>query len=161
MPPEKRSSAKPGTANQAPWVPAAPGWGFDRTVGLLGGSFNPAHAGHRHIAEEALYRVGVDEVWWMVSPQNPLKDSADMAPFDERFASAANLARHPNMRVTGIEGALGTTFTAETLDRLTEMYPRIKFVWIMGADNLIQIPRTGRKSFTECPLRSSPVRLIL
>ncbi len=127
--------------NRAPWSPGPPGWGFDRAVGLLGGSFNPAHAGHRHIAEEALHRIGVDEVWWLVSPQNPLKDSADMAPFGERFTSAENLARHPSMRATGIEGFLGTTYTAQTLDRLTEIYPRARFVWIMGADNLIQIPK--------------------
>jgi nicotinate-nucleotide adenylyltransferase len=141
MPPAPPSNAGPGLTNRAPWSPAPPGWWFDGSVGLLGGSFNPAHAGHRHIAEEALYRLGVDEVWWMVSPQNPLKETTDMAPFEERFASAERLAAHPRMRITGIEGALGTTYTAQTLARLTEIYTRIRFIWIMGADNLIQIPK--------------------
>ena len=141
MTPANPTAAGTALVNRAPWHPAAPGWGFDRAVGLLGGSFNPAHAGHRHVAEEALHRLGLDEVWWMVSPQNPLKGHADMSPFDERFHSAVRLARHPNMRVTGIEGFLGTAYTAQTLDRLAALYPRTRFVWIMGADNLIQIPK--------------------
>lgn len=141
MPPAIKPDAGPGMANRAPWSPAPPGWGVDRAVGLLGGSFNPAHGGHRHIAEEALHRLGLDEVWWMVSPQNPLKDSTDMAPFADRFASAAHCAGHPNMRVTGIEGFLETAYTAQTLERLQKLYSKIHFVWIMGADNLIQIPK--------------------
>jgi nicotinate-nucleotide adenylyltransferase len=79
-------------------------------------------------------------VWWLVSPQNPLKQAAGMAPLAERFRSAAALARHPRMRATDIETALGTSFTAEMLPRLKRLYPRITFVWIMGADNLLQIP---------------------
>jgi nicotinate-nucleotide adenylyltransferase len=107
---------------------------------VLGGSFNPAHAGHRHISLMALKRLRLDAVWWLVSPQNPLKDAAGMAPLDERFRSAAAVARHPRMRVTDIETALGTRYTAEMLPRLKRLYPRIIFVWIMGADNLRQIP---------------------
>ena len=87
-----------------------------------------------------------------------------MAPFEERFASAERLAAHPRMRITGIEGALGTTYTAQTLARLTEIYTRIRFIWIMGADNLIQIPKwkeTGLRYFTEFPLRSLRARPIL
>lgn len=111
------------------------------TVGLLGGSFNPAHAGHRHIAELALKHLGLDEVWWLVSPQNPLKATSDMAPLAARLTSAARQARHPGMRVTAVESLLGTRYTADTLKALSRRFPRTKFVWIMGADNLRQIVR--------------------
>jgi len=110
-----------------------------RTIGLLGGSFNPAHAGHRHISELALKRLKLDEIWWLVSPQNPLKPVAGMAPFAERLAGARAIARHPRIRVTGIEAGLKTTYTAETLRRLTRRFPQVRFVWLMGADNLAQI----------------------
>jgi len=110
-----------------------------RAIGLLGGSFNPAHAGHRHISEMALKRLGLDEVWWLVSPQNPLKPAAGMAPFAERLAGARAVARHPRIRVTGVEAELGTTYTAETLRRLARRFPRDRFIWLMGADNLAQI----------------------
>lgn len=111
------------------------------TVGLLGGSFNPAHAGHRHIAELALRHLGLHEVWWLVSPQNPLKTSADMAPLATRLAGAARQARHPRMRATAVETLLGTRYTADTLRALRARFPRTRFVWIMGADNLRQIVR--------------------
>jgi len=110
-----------------------------RVVGLLGGSFNPAHAGHRHISLLALKRLRLDEVWWLVSPQNPLKPADGMAPFGERLAGARAAARHPRLRATGIEAELGTTYTAETLRRLVRRLPRLRFVWLMGADNLAQI----------------------
>ncbi len=110
-----------------------------RAIGLLGGSFNPAHAGHRHISLMALKRLRLDEIWWLVSPQNPLKPVAGMAPFAERMAGAKAIARHPRIRVTGIEAGLKTTYTAETLRRLARRYPRLRFVWLMGADNLAQI----------------------
>jgi nicotinate-nucleotide adenylyltransferase len=110
-----------------------------RIVGLLGGSFNPAHAGHRHISLMALKRLRLDEVWWLVSPQNPLKPTDGMAPFGERLAGAKALARHPRIRVTGIEAGLRTTYTAETLQRLARRMPRLRFIWLMGADNLAQI----------------------
>ncbi|HEX9461263.1 MAG TPA: nicotinate-nucleotide adenylyltransferase [Alphaproteobacteria bacterium] len=112
-----------------------------RTVGLLGGSFNPAHAGHRHISEMAIKYLKLDEVWWLVSPQNPLKSSAGMAPLKERLASAAQHCKHPRMRATAIEQELGTRYTADTLRALQRRFPRTKFVWLMGADNLRQIPR--------------------
>lgn len=112
-----------------------------RAVGLLGGSFNPAHAGHRHISEMALKFLGLDEIWWLVSPQNPLKPAADMAPLKARLASAARHADHPRMRATTVEDELGTRYTADTLKALCRRFPRTKFVWIMGADNLRQIPR--------------------
>ena len=122
------------------WLPRPPGAFARRSVGLFGGSFNPAHDGHRHIALAALAGLGLDEIWWLVSPQNPLKADDGMMPLADRLAGAALQARHPAMRVTDLETELGTTFTAETLDRIKAMYPRHRFVWIMGADNLVQIP---------------------
>lgn len=113
-------------------------------VGLLGGSFNPAHAGHRHISLLALKLLHLDELWWMVSPQNPLKSSADMAPFAERLEQARRVANHPRIRVTGIEARLNTRYTADTLRSLRMRFPHTRFVWIMGADNLAQIPRWER-----------------
>lgn len=110
-------------------------------VGLLGGSFNPAHAGHCHISREALKRLRLDEVWWLVSPQNPLKPSEGMAPLAERLAAARRRARDQRIRVTGIEALLGSVYTAQTLRRLRALFPRVHFVWLMGADNLIQIAR--------------------
>lgn len=112
-----------------------------RKIGLLGGSFNPAHAGHRDISLAALKRLGLDEVWWMVSPQNPLKPEAGMASFAERMAGAQALARHPRIRVSDIEALLGTRFTAQTLAALRRRFPHERFVWLMGADNLLQVPQ--------------------
>ena len=111
------------------------------SVGLLGGSFNPAHAGHRHVSTYALKTLGLDRVWWLVSPQNPLKARAGMAPLAERLASGRMAARHPRIQVTDLECELGTRYTADTLARLTQRFPRTRFVWLMGADNLRQIPR--------------------
>ncbi|MFQ5534800.1 MAG: nicotinate-nucleotide adenylyltransferase [Sphingomonadales bacterium] len=110
-------------------------------VGLLGGSFNPAHAGHRHISRAALERLGLDYVWWLVSPQNPLKPAAGMAPLEERLAQARHVADHPRILVTDIERRIGTRYTAQALERLTAMFPTTRFVWLMGADNLRQIDR--------------------
>jgi nicotinate-nucleotide adenylyltransferase len=110
-----------------------------RRVGLLGGSFNPAHAGHLHISLEALRRLRLDEVWWLVAPQNPLKPVEGMAPFGERLAGARRLARHPRIRVLDLEARLGTHFTADTLAAVQRLFPRVRFVWLMGADNLSQI----------------------
>jgi nicotinate-nucleotide adenylyltransferase len=107
----------------------------------LGGSFNPAHEGHRHISVIALRRMGLDEIWWLVSPQNPLKSSRDMVPFDRRFAMARLQARHPRILVTDLESRLGTRFTFDTLSALRRYYPKTRFVWLMGADNLGQIHR--------------------
>jgi nicotinate-nucleotide adenylyltransferase len=110
-------------------------------VGLLGGSFNPAHEGHRYISLQALKKLGLDEIWWMVSPQNPLKPVRGMAPFAERLEAARKIANHPRIKVTGIERHLGTRYTADTLRALKKRLPRGRFVWLMGADNLIEIPR--------------------
>ena len=128
-------------------APARPANGADRrrlTVGLMGGSFNPAHEGHLHVARLAFRALGVDEVWWLVSPQNPLKRRDGMAPLDERLESARWAARHPRIRVCDLEHRLGTRFTADTLIELRRRCPRIRFVWIMGADNLIGVHRWDR-----------------
>ena len=113
-------------------------------IGLLGGSFNPAHDGHRQISVEALRRLQLDQVWWLVSPQNPLKSEAEMAPLALRMESARAVAKHPLIRPTDIETRLGTRFTADTLVALTRRFPRSRFVWLMGADNLVQIPSWDR-----------------
>ncbi|MGD1880421.1 MAG: nicotinate-nucleotide adenylyltransferase [Kiloniellaceae bacterium] len=108
-------------------------------IGLLGGSFNPAHDGHREISETALRRLGLDRVWWLVSPQNPLKPADGMAPQAERIAQARRAAGDPRILVTGLEARLGSTYTADTLRALVHLLPRVHFVWLMGADNLIQV----------------------
>ncbi len=113
-------------------------------IGLLGGSFNPAHAGHRHVSLVALERLELDEVWWLVSPQNPLKLAADMAPLGQRLARARQAAEHPRIRITGIERQLGTRYTVDTLRELRRRFPRARFVWLMGADNLGQIVKWRR-----------------
>ena len=110
-----------------------------RKIGLLGGSFNPAHGAHRQISLAALGRLGLDEVWWLVSPQNPLKPVAGMAPSASRLAEARKVARHPRIKVTAIETRLGTRYTADTLIALKRRFPSLDFVWLMGADNLIEI----------------------
>jgi nicotinate-nucleotide adenylyltransferase len=110
-------------------------------VGLLGGSFNPAHQGHRHVAELALRRLRLDQVWLMVSPGNPLKPVRGMAPFADRLASARGVADGRRLVATGIEAALATRFTVDTLRELRRRFPRARFVWLMGADNLHQLPR--------------------
>lgn len=113
--------------------------GATRKVGLLGGSFNPAHQGHLDISLAALSYLGLDEIWWLVAPQNPLKPEAGMAPFAARLAEARKVARHPRIVVTDIEARLGTRFTADTLRRLQQQFRAHRFVWLMGADNLAQI----------------------
>ena len=113
-------------------------------VGLLGGSFNPAHSGHRHVAELALKRLNLDQIWLMVSPGNPLKPTAGMAPLAERLGSAAAIGDGRRIVATAIEAELGTNYTADTLRLLRRRFPRVHFVWIMGADNLTQLPRWRR-----------------
>ena len=110
----------------------------DQTIGLLGGSFDPAHAGHVHITIEALKLFGLDQVWWLVSPGNLLK-SQGPAPLADRMAHARTVMQHPRVKVTDIEARLGTQATADTLAALSEIYPGVRFVWLMGADNLAQL----------------------
>ncbi len=108
-----------------------------QTIGLLGGSFDPPHLGHVHITKRALKRFGLDRVWWLVSPGNPLKENppAEMA---KRMLACREIMQHPQVDITDIEAQIGTRYTAETIAELQKRYPRIKFVWLMGADNLAQ-----------------------
>lgn len=117
--------------------------GKGQSVGLFGGSFDPAHTGHVHLTREALKRFGLDHVWWLVSPGNPIKANGP-ADLTARVARARALMDHPRVTVTAIEAALGTTITADTLARLRAMYPGVSFVWLMGADNLAGLHRWFR-----------------
>lgn len=113
-------------------------------IGLLGGSFNPAHEGHLHVAQQAMRHLGLDQLWLLVSPGNPLKPAKGMAPQAERLASAGRIADGHRIIATDIEAKMGTRYTRDTLRELKKRFPRVNFVWLMGADNLIQLPRWGR-----------------
>jgi nicotinate-nucleotide adenylyltransferase len=113
-------------------------------VGLLGGSFNPAHQGHRHIIDLARRRLRLDQVWLLVSPGNPLKPRRGMAPFDQRLASARGIADGRRVIATAIEAVFDTRYTIDTLRRLLRQFPRVRFVWLMGADILEQLSRWRR-----------------
>ncbi len=112
--------------------PAAPGL----RVGLYGGSFNPSHAGHRLVSLMALKRLRLDRVWWLVTPGNPLKNPGEAAPMAERIAQARACAAHPRIAVTGFEEGIGVRYTVDTLRFLVRRHPDVRFVWLMGADNL-------------------------
>ncbi|MDH2325768.1 nicotinate-nucleotide adenylyltransferase [Cereibacter sp. SYSU M97828] len=119
------------------------GWPVARrgmVIGLLGGSFDPAHGGHVHITREAMKRFGLDRVWWLVSPGNPLK-ARGPRPMAERIAHARGVMQHPRVVVTDLEARMGTRYTAQTLRALRRRYPGVRFVWLMGADNLVQFHR--------------------
>lgn len=118
--------------------------GPGQRIGLLGGSFNPTHAGHVSLSKTALARLALDQVWWLVSPQNPLKPRAGMAKLDQRVAQARAAVDHPRIRVTALEAALGTRYSVDTMAALRGHFPRVDFVWLMGADNFIQLPRWNR-----------------
>jgi nicotinate-nucleotide adenylyltransferase len=105
------------------------------SVGLLGGSFDPPHPGHAHITREALRRFGLDRIWWLVSPGNPLKAQGP-APMSRRMAAAGEVMKHPRVEISDAEAWLGSRYTAQTLRHLTRLYPRTRFVWLMGGDNL-------------------------
>jgi nicotinate-nucleotide adenylyltransferase len=113
-------------------------------IGLLGGSFNPAHAGHRLVADAAARFLRLDQVWLLVSPGNPLKPAAGMAPMAERLAGARAIADGRRVIVTGVEKVFGTRFTVDTLRRLLRHFPCARFVWLCGADILTQLPRWRR-----------------
>jgi len=116
--------------------------GAQRRVGLLGGSFNPAHDGHLHISRLSLDKLGLDEVWWLVSPQNPLKPVAGMAAFSHRMVGAQAVSKADGrIRVSDAEQRLGTRYTLDTVTALKAEYPECAFVWIIGADNLCQMPK--------------------
>ncbi len=110
-------------------------------TGLLGGSFNPAHGGHRRITLFANAALGLEETWWLVSPGNPLKPQAGMAPLQARLLSARRQARRARIVPTAIEQRLGTRYTVDTLARLVRRYPKRRFIWLMGSDNLAQLHR--------------------
>ncbi|MDG2004999.1 MAG: nicotinate-nucleotide adenylyltransferase [Novosphingobium sp.] len=115
-----------------------------RRTGLLGGSFNPAHGGHRRISLFVADALGLDEVWWLVSPGNPLKPDAGMAPLAARFSSALVRARRAPIRVSAMERELGTRYTVDSLRKIVRRWPRREFIWLMGADNLAQFHRWRR-----------------
>ena len=110
-------------------------------IGLLGGSFNPAHAAHRHISLAALKRLGLDQVWWLVSPGNPLKDAGKAPDREARIEVAREVARHPKIVVTGFEASRRSAYTIDTIRFLKRRYPSVDFVWLMGADNLASFHR--------------------
>jgi nicotinate-nucleotide adenylyltransferase len=113
-------------------------------TGLLGGSFNPAHGAHRRISLFARQALGLDEVWWLVSPGNPLKSVAERADMLTRLGTALDVAHHPRIRVSDIESRMGTRYTVDTLAALKRRFPRVRFVWLMGSDNLAQFARWRR-----------------
>tara|TARA_B100000214_G_scaffold63295_1_gene41572 strand:+ start:2450 stop:3106 length:657 start_codon:yes stop_codon:yes gene_type:complete len=112
-----------------------------QTIGLMGGSFNPAHSGHRLISELAIKRLGLNKVWWLVSPQNPLKSSAGMASIKERVQNAVKISRNPRIKVMTIESSLNTQYTVDLLKILSKRFSSARFIWIMGADNLLQFSK--------------------
>jgi nicotinate-nucleotide adenylyltransferase len=126
-------------------------------IGLLGGSFDPAHEGHALITREAMKRMGLDQVWWLVSPGNPLKPRPP-APLADRLARARAVMRgHPRVKITALEVRLGTVWTADTIRALKRAYPGVAFVWLMGADNLVQFHRWDR---WQDILRAVPVAVL-
>jgi nicotinate-nucleotide adenylyltransferase len=142
-------------------------------IGLLGGSFNPAHEGHLHVSELALKQLGLDYVWWLVAPQNPLKPACGMAPLQQRLAYAAEkFEQHPRIVVVDLERTIGTRYTIDTLRVLKRRFPRVHFVWLMGSDNLesfrrwrrwpdivgaVPVAIVMRPGYALAPLRSKPM----
>ncbi len=118
-----------------------PPFGAGQTIGLLGGSFNPPHEGHLLASHLALTRAGLDRLWWLATPGNPLKSTADLAALRARLTAARALIDDPRIAVTGFESEIGSRYTADTLRYLVERAPGARFVWIMGADNLAQFDR--------------------
>ncbi len=126
-------------------------------VGLYGGSFNPAHEGHAHVAETARRRLRLDRVIWLVSPQNPLKTAHETADLKHRMAGARALAKGPGMIVSDVETRLGSAYTIDTVRALQQRFPRVKFVWIMGADSLASFHRW--RGWTQI-MREVPVAVV-
>jgi nicotinate-nucleotide adenylyltransferase len=138
MPPGQRMlSPLPNPADARRLPSFSPGM----TVGLFGGSFNPPHEGHRHASLVAMTRLGLDRIWWLVTPGNPLKDNQGLPSLEMRVAAARRLANHPRIAVTGIEAAIHTRYTYDTIAWLQRHCPGVTFVWIMGADNLADFHR--------------------
>ncbi|MDH5187452.1 MAG: nicotinate-nucleotide adenylyltransferase [Rhodospirillaceae bacterium] len=133
--------------------------GRNLRVGILGGSFNPAHDGHLHVSQLALDQLELDELWWLVSPQNPLKPVEGMAPFAKRFEQASVIAaRDGRIRVSDFENQSGTIYSVDTIAALKKTYPDTSFVWVVGADNLRQMPKWQgwQKIFRSVPIAVFP-----
>ena len=107
-------------------------------IGLYGGSFNPPHEGHMHVSQLAMRRLGLDRIWWLVTPGNPIKDQSDLQPLSQRLQASAQLADHPRIDITSVEQKVGFNKTRDTIRWLKQRCPRTRFIWIMGADNLAQ-----------------------
>ncbi len=120
--------------------PFAPGM----KIGLLGGSFNPPHEGHREASLLALRRLNLHRVWWLVSPGNPLKDAQELAPLAKRVEAARRVSQHPRIKITAIEAAIGSTHTFDTISYLKQRCPGVHFIWLMGADNFRHFDRWQR-----------------
>lgn len=133
---------------------ALPPHGRGMRIGLLGGSFNPPHDAHRAISLYAMKRLQLDNVWWIVTPGNPLKDTRELPPLDERIAQCIQLADHPRIEVTGLEAVIGTKYSCDTIAWLKNEAPETHFVWLMGADNLKDFHRwkNWREIFMMVPI---------
>jgi nicotinate-nucleotide adenylyltransferase len=140
FPPAPAAAARRGARGRVVLPPHAPGM----RIGLFGGTFDPAHEAHRAACLFAMRRLGLDRVWWLVTPGNPLKDTNGLAPIGERVAAARALAHHPRIDVSDLEAKLGTSYTYETISYLVRECPGVRFVWIMGADNLRSFHRWQR-----------------
>jgi nicotinate-nucleotide adenylyltransferase len=140
LPPARKAAAKFGGTGRVVLPPYAPGM----RIGLFGGTFDPPHAAHRAACLLAMQRLGLDRVWWLVTPGNPLKDTRGLAPLAKRVAAAQALAHHPRIDVTGLEAKLGTSYTYATISYLVRRCAGVHFVWIMGADNLRSFHRWQR-----------------
>jgi nicotinate-nucleotide adenylyltransferase len=128
--------------------------GTGQRIGLLGGSFNPPHAAHVLVSHIARTRLNLDAIWWIVTPGNPLKSHAELAPLAARLSAARALVTDPRIQITGFEAELGTALTVETLGFLRRRYPGVRFIWIMGADNLATIHtwQAWQRIFTLMPV---------
>jgi nicotinate-nucleotide adenylyltransferase len=139
-PARKSALRKTPVASRYTMPPASPGM----KIGLFGGSFNPPHEAHRAASLLALKKLGLDRIWWLVTPGNPLKDNKKLPPLDQRIANARKLAAHPKIDVTGVEASLGTKYTFDTVTRLRQRRPGVDFVFVVGADNLAHFHRWER-----------------
>lgn len=139
--PVRQCRLMPWNRSQSPVFMGLPRHAHGLRIGLLGGSFNPAHAAHRQISLIAMRRLGLDAVWWLVTPGNPLKDNRGLPPLQMRMEEAAKIARHPRILITGVEARWGLRFTVDVLRRLRARCPGVNFVWLMGSDNLAGFSR--------------------